>query len=153
MPKRSPEQPPSGLVVEKSRVASRSSFPYLVCTVVPTEVPGGILPHVPHVPLFLQTAVHSFLGPKRGGWGWKGRKGGSCIQLWWGRGALWHPGGVFLLNCCSPPAVIADKKLKSILPPAPCSCPHCSQTLPQRSPTEAAAEAQGCGQRPTPHPR
>lgn len=53
------------------------------------------------------------------------------MQLWWGCGVLWHPGGVFLCNCCSSPAVITNKKLKSTLPPAPCSCP-----LLTRAPSE-----------------
>lgn len=37
--------------------------------------------------------------------------------------ALWHPGGVFLLNCLSSTAVIANEKLKSTLTPAPTPAP------------------------------
>lgn len=118
--------------------ASRSCSPYSVLY-TPLKSQEGTA----HIPLSLQTVVHSFLCPKRGGREWKGRKGGSCIQLWWGCGALWHPGGVFLLNCCCSPAVITNKKLKSILPPALCSRPHCSQVSPQRSPMEGTAETQG----------
>lgn len=37
--------------------------------------------------------------------------------------ALWHPGGVFLLNCLTSTAVIANEKLKSTLTPAPAPAP------------------------------
>lgn len=43
---------------------------------------------------------------------------GACGEL-----ALWHPGGVFLLNCLTSTAVIANKKLKSTLTPAPAAAP------------------------------
>jgi hypothetical protein len=59
----------------------------------------------------------------RGGYGKEGRE-----EVCTARGAaLWHPGGVFLLNCLSSTAVITNKKLKSTLPPAPApAAPKCS---------------------------
>lgn len=47
--------------VEKWKFASKSSFPYLACTVVPTKVPGEDLL------MSLSSSHSSFLGPKRGG--------------------------------------------------------------------------------------
>lgn len=59
--------------------------------------------------------------------------------------ALWHPGGVFLLNCFSSTAVIANKKLKSTLTPAPTPAPtphKCSLStlLSEKHPAEDAVE-------------
>lgn len=60
VPKRSPEHP-KGLVTGKGRLlpdpVSRSRSP--------AKSPRG---EPAHIPLFLQTAVHSFLGPERGDW-------------------------------------------------------------------------------------
>lgn len=85
----------------------------------------------------------------RGGVGrsWKRRKGGRCAQL--GGLALWHPEGVFLLNCLSSTAVIANEKLKSTLTPAPAPAPmphKCSLStlLSEKHPMEDAGETQGC---------
>lgn len=67
----------------------------------------------------------------------------------WGSLASW---GSLLINCCSSPAVITNKKLKSILPPGPWPCPRCSQVLSQRSLMQGAAETHGRLQLTVPHP-
>ena len=59
--------------------------------------------------------------------------------------AFWHPGGVFLLNCLSSTAVIANEKLKCTLTPAstPAPTPHkCSLStlLSEKHPVEDAVE-------------
>ena len=61
-------------------------------------------------------------GPRRMRGVMEKEEGGRCAQLR-GWGGLWHPGGVFLLNCLSSTAVIANEKLKSTLTSAPTPAP------------------------------
>lgn len=48
--------------------------------------------------------------------------------------ALWHPGGVFLLNCLSSTAVMANEKLKSTLTPDPAPAPVLTSAFSARCP-------------------
>lgn len=80
------------------------------------------------------------------GWEWNRRKGGRLLS-WVGGLAFWHPGGVFLLNCLSSTAVIANEKLKSTLTPAPTPAPvahKCSLStlLLEKHPAENAVDTQ-----------
>lgn len=73
------------------------------------------------------------------------------MQLGGGWGlAFWHPGGVFLLNCLSSTAVIANEKLKSTLTPDPTPAPmahKCSLStlLLEKHPAEDAMDTQCLG--------